>query len=129
MAELMKETITTQNSAPVETSTSNDQATSYQTLEYLIYFIFGVLDLLLVLRFILRLTGANEYTAFVGIIYNLTGIFIIPFQGIFQQATTQGAVTTAVLEPATLIAIILYALLAIGLVKLIRIISGKKQQA
>jgi len=128
MAELVKETVTTQNSAPTVASSSNEQATSYQTIEYLIYFIFGALDILLVFRLILRLTGANGYSAFVGLIYGVTGIFVVPFQGIFQQATARGAVTTAVLEPATLIAIVVYAVLAVGIVKLIRILSGKKQQ-
>lgn len=129
MAELIKETVTTQDSTQNVAPTNTDQATNYQTIEYLIYFIFGALDILLIFRLILRLTGANGYSAFVGLIYSLTGVFIMPFQGIFQQATAQGAVTTAVLEPATLVAIVVYAILAVGIVKLIRILSGKKQQA
>jgi hypothetical protein len=129
MTELIKETVTTQNSTPVAASASSEQATSYQTIEYLIYFIFGALEILLVFRLILRLTGANAYSAFVGLIYGVTGIFVVPFQGIFQQAIGQGAVTTAVLEPATIIAIVVYAVLAVGIVKLLRILSGKKQQA
>lgn len=129
MAELVKETVTTENDTPVVTSTNSEQATSYQTTEYLIYFIFGALDILLVFRLILKLTGANGYSAFVGFIYGVTGIFVVPFQGIFQQTTAQGAVTTAVLEPATIVAIVVYTVLAIGIVKLIRILSGKKQQA
>ncbi len=129
MAELVKETATTQENNPVATSTKSDQATSYQTIEYLIYFFFGALEILLIFRLILRLTGANSFSAFVGLIYGVTGIFIVPFQGIFHQATGQGVVTTAVLEPATLVAIVVYAVLAVGIVKLLRILSGKKQQA
>ena len=129
MAELVKETVNTQNNTPVAVSTSSEQATSYQTIEYLIYFIFGALEILLIFRLILRLTGANGYSVFVGFIYGITSIFVVPFQGIFQQATGQGAVTTAVLEPATIVAVVVYALLAVGIVKLLRILSGKKQQA
>lgn len=129
MTELVKETVTTSNSTPIETSTNNEQATSFQTIEYLMYFFFGALEVLLAFRLILKLTGANSFSAFVGLIYGITGVFIVPFQGIFQQATAQGAVTTAVLEPATLVAIIVYAVLAVGIVKLLRILSGKKQQA
>lgn len=129
MAELVKETVTTQNNTPVVNAKNSEQATSYQTMEYLIYFLFGALDILLVFRLILRLTGANSFSAFVGLIYGVTGVFIVPFQGIFQQATARGAVTTAVLEPATLVAIVVYAVLAVGIVKLVRILSGKKQQA
>lgn len=129
MAELVKETVTTQNNTPVAASTSSEQATSYQTIEYLIYFLFGVLEILLIFRLILRLAGANSFSTFVNLIYGLTGVFIVPFQGIFQQATTRGVVTTAVFEPATIVAIVVYAVLAVGIVKLIRILSGKKQQA
>lgn len=130
MAELIKETVTTtDNSTPVAASTSSEQASIYQTLEYLVYFFFGVLEVLLVFRLILRLTGANSSSAFVSLIYGITGVFIAPFQGIFPQATTQGVVTTAVLEPATLVAIVVYAVLAVAVVKLLRIFSGRQEQA
>ncbi len=129
MTELVKETVTTQENSPVATSKKSDQATSYQTIEYLIYFFFGALEILLIFRLILRLTGANSFSAFVGLIYGITGVFIVPFQGIFHQATAAGVETTAVLEPATIVAIVVYAVLAVGIVKLLRILSGKKQQA
>jgi hypothetical protein len=128
MAELVKETVTTQENSPVATSTKDEQATSYQTIEYLIYFFFGTLEIFLAFRLILRLTGANSFSAFVGLIYGITGVFIVPFQGIFHQTTAQGVETTAVLEPSTLVALVVYAILAVGIVKLLRILSGKKQQ-
>jgi hypothetical protein len=131
MAEVTKETITTQgnNSDSVVNTQVKGQATSFQTVEYLVYFFFGALEILLVFRFILKLMGANIFSAFVGLIYGLTGVFILPFEGIFHQASTQGLVTTAVFEPQTIVAIIVYAVLAIGIVKLIRILSGKQQAA
>jgi len=64
----------------------------------------------------------------VGLIYGLTGIFILPFEGIFRKGFAQGVETTSVLEPATLVALIVYAVLALGIVKLLRIISGERQQ-
>ena len=105
------------------------KATSYQTVEYLIYFFFGLLGVLLIIRLVLRLTGANISSPFVNLIYGFTGIFTLPFRGIFHQAIIPGIETTAVFEPATLISIIIYAALAFGIVKLVRIISGKKQEA
>lgn len=135
MAEISKETITTQgnNINPVvNTTTKNTSvkstATSFQTVEYLIYFFFGVLEILLVFRLILKLTGANVLSAFVGLIYGLTGIFILPFEGIFRRGFAQGVETSSVLEPSTLIAIIVYAVFAWGIVKLLQILSGEKQQ-
>ena len=66
-------------------------------------------------------------SGFVSLIYGSTRIFILPFEGIFRRGTTQGIETTAILEPSTLVAIIVYAILAWGIVKLVRIFSGEKQ--
>lgn len=129
MAEIIKETVTTQNEGPkaaVTTETKNI-ATNSQTVEYLVYFFFGALEILLVFRLVFKLTGASVLSAFVGLIYGLTGIFILPFEGIFRKGFTQGIETTSVLEPSTLVAIIVYAVLAWGIVKLLRILSGEQQ--
>jgi hypothetical protein len=64
----------------------------------------------------------------VGLIYGLSGIFILPFEGIFRRGYAQGAETASVFEPSTLVAIIVYAVLAWGIVKLIKILSGEQQQ-
>lgn len=130
MAEITKETVTTTGdnvvttgNAPVET-----KASSSQTIGYLIYFIFGALEILLAFRLILKLTGANSGSAFVDLIYSLSGLFVLPFAGIFRTAVSQGVETTAVLEPATLVAIVVYAVLAWGIAQLATILSGKTQQ-
>lgn len=134
MTEIKKETVTTQgnNTNPVVNSSTKSVAvkstvSSSQTIEYLVYFFFGVLEVLLAFRLVFKLMGASMASAFVGLIYGLTGIFITPFEGIFRRGFTQGIETTSVLEPSTLVAIIVYAVLAWGIVKLIRITSGEKQ--
>ena len=129
MAEIVKETITTQNEGPKAAVTTETKrlATSSQTVEYLIYFFFGVLEILLAFRLVLKLTGASISSAFVGLNYGLTGIFILPFEGIFRRGFAPGVETTSVLEPSTLVALIVYAVLAWGIVKLLRILSGEQQ--
>ena len=134
MTEIAKETVTTQGSnvAPVVNTTtksisSKSEATSSQTIEYVIYFLFGALEVLLAFRLVLKLMGASLASAFVGLIYGLSGIFILPFEGIFRRWFSQGVETTSVLEPSTIVAIIVYAVLAWGIVKLARIFSGEKQ--
>ena len=134
MSEISKQTVTTQGSnvnPVVNTTTKNTSvkstATSSQTVEYLVYFLFGVLEILLTFRLVLKLTGASVSSAFVGLIYGLTGVFILPFEGIFRRGFAQGVETTSVLEPSTLVALIVYAVLAWGIVKLIRILSGEHQ--
>ena len=127
MAEIIKETTTAQDAKTSPVASTPAEATNFQTLEYLIYFFFGVLEILLVFRFVLKLMGASLSSTFVGSIYGLSVIFIAPFEGIFRRGFTQGIETTSVLEPATLVAIIVYDVVAWGIVKLIRIFSGEKQ--
>ena len=131
MAEIIKESITTKNVGPKAAVTTETKsiASSSQTVEYLIYFLFGVLEILLAFRLILKFMGASISSTFVGFIYGLTGIFILPFEGIFRSGFSEGLETTSVLEPSTLVALIVYAVLAWGIVKLIRIFSREVQPA
>ena len=142
MVEITKETVTTQDegtetvlnnptgkeSTPVMATQVKTAATSPETIEYLVYFFFGVLDILLAFRLVLKLMGASMFSTFVSFIYGLTGLFIAPFEGIFRRGFSEGIETTSVLEPATVVAIIVYSFMAWGIVKLIRIFSGMRQR-
>lgn len=90
-------------------------------LRKMVYFIFGVLETIFAFRFTFRLLGASPMSAFVSVIYTISGVFITPFSGIFKDTVTNGIETKAVLEPTTIIIMIVYALIANELVKLIKI--------
>lgn len=142
MTEIIKETVTTQGnedttmlnnptgkeSNPVMATQVQTAATSSQTIEYLIYFGFGILEALLAFRLVFKLAGASATSAFVNFIYGVTGLFILPFEGIFSRGVSQGLETASVLEPATIVALFAYAFAAWGIVKLVQILSGEKQQ-
>jgi len=87
----------------------------------IVYYILGVIEVLLAFRLVFKLLGANPSSAFVSFIYTLSNIFMAPFTGIFRTATTRGVETQAVLEPAIVVAIIVYAVIAWGIAKLIEI--------
>jgi hypothetical protein len=131
MTEIIKETVTTQGNStkPITVPPTVMKATSSQTIEYFVYFIFGLLEILLAFRLVLKLTGASVSSGFVRLIYGITGIFILPFEGIFRRGVAQGIEITSVFEPSTLVAIVVYAVLAWGIVKLVRITSGEQQLA
>ncbi len=128
MAEIVKEVIVSEGveKQPI-TSLEQPNASAFQTIQYLIYFFFGAVDILLLARLILKVLGANTSSDFVMFIYNLTNLSIAPFEGIFRNGVAQGVETRAVLEPATIVAIIVYAALAWGIVKLVQVLSGKQQ--
>ncbi len=142
MTEIIKETVSTggsQNGVDdvVVSSPSGSEAnvvkptkiaaTDSQTAEYLIYFFFGALEILLAFRLVLKMMGASVISAFVRGIYGITGLVILPFEGIFRRGFNQGLETTSVIEPAPIVAIVVYAILAWGIVKLTRIFSGERQ--
>lgn len=80
-----------------------------------VYYIGGVIVSLLIIRLLLQLFGANPAAGFVDFIYSLTAIFVAPFFGIFGEPTF-GA---SQLETSTLVAIVFYSLLTVGIAKLI----------
>lgn len=82
-----------------------------------IWYILGVIEVLLAFRFVLRLLGANPNSGFVSLIYGVSSPFIAPFRGIFPTPSFEGSV----LEWATLIAMIVYAVVAYGIVYLLQI--------
>ncbi len=87
----------------------------------IVYYILGVFEVLLAFRLIFKLLGANPQSPFVSFIYSVTQAFLIPFNGIFRSAVTRGIEAQSVLEPTTIIAMIVYAIIAWGIVKLIEI--------
>ena len=93
----------------------------------IVCYIAGVLEVLLACRFVLKLLGANTQSIFVSIVYSVSQIFLYPFSGIFRSAVTKGIETKSVFEPGTIIAVIVYALVAWGIVKLIEIIKASRK--
>jgi hypothetical protein len=88
----------------------------------IIYLVFGVVEGLIAIRVILKLLAANPDAGFTSLIYNVTQPFVGLFQGVFPDAASRGSV----LEVSSLLAILVYALLAFALATLVRIM-GRRQ--
>lgn len=80
-----------------------------------IYYVAGVIMALLGLRVVLQLLAANQGSPFVDLIYGLSGMFAWPFFGIFNYEPSYGQST---LEISSIVAIVIYGLVALGLAKL-----------
>jgi len=63
---------------------------------------------------------ANPQSGFVKGIYSATQFFVGIFQGIFSLGTAKGVETTAIFEPGTLIAMIILAIIAWVVLKLVK---------
>jgi hypothetical protein len=97
---------------------------SPQSRKYILYLL-GVLEVFFAFRFVFKILGASMESTFVSFIYSATNLFLSPFNGIFRMAVSEGIETKSVLEPTLIIAMIVYALIAWGIVKLIEIISNR----
>lgn len=83
-------------------------------------FVVGVVDILIAGRFLGKLLGASSQSAFVTFVYQTTNPLVAPFAGIFGTSGTRANL----LEPASLVAILVYALLGWGFIVLIRILTA-----
>ena len=82
----------------------------------IIYFVMGVVEFLLALRFLFRVLNADAQSGFVNFVYNLTRPFVGPFAGVFNDQVVN---QTSVVEFSTLLAMALYAVLTYGIVQLL----------
>ncbi len=85
----------------------------------LIWYILGVIEVLLVFRILLKLLAANSASGFVAFIYNVSDPIALPFAGIFGITVSK----TSVLEWSTFVAMAVYAIIAFGIVQLIQLIK------
>lgn len=74
-----------------------------------VVFILLIVEALLVIRMTLKLAGASASSWFTNFIYDITGPLVRPFAGIIEHRTVG---EDGVFEPETVIAIVIYALLA-----------------
>ncbi|MFE4105251.1 YggT family protein [Almyronema epifaneia] len=88
-----------------------------------IYFLVGALELLLLLRFILRLSGANPDNTFANIIYNLSQPFVTPFSTLFISPTFNGNLN--IFDVNLLVAMASYFVLMFLVIWLVRIVSSR----
>ena len=91
----------------------------------LVYLIFGLIEGLIAIRFVLKALGANAGAGFAEFIYGITNPLVAPFYGLFGNPAAQGSV----LEVHSIVALIVYALLAWVLVRLAWILVGENRTA
>lgn len=105
---------------PVEPVLASNGRRTYASR--IIYLMLGILETLLLLRFLLKLLGANPDAGFTRLIYGITYPFVVLFEDVFHTPQRRGSV----LEFSTILAMIVYALLAWGIVKAIDIARNRR---
>ncbi|AKM82408.1 TPA: YggT family protein [Candidatus Berkelbacteria bacterium] len=85
-------------------------------LVYLVDLVFSLIELLLVMRILLRLFGASPSASFVRWIFDTTSSLLRPFFGIFPTTAINHVY---ILELSTLFALVVYAILHYLIVELL----------
>ena len=121
-----EETVVTQQPgyAATEQVTRDVAAERRQTwflVNRIMWSIVGLLEILLGLRFMLKLIAANPDSGFAAFIYGITGPFIAPFAGLIGTPTSGGII----LEVTTLIAMAIYALIFWGVAHVLQIVADR----
>jgi hypothetical protein len=80
----------------------------------IVWYILGVVEVLLAFRFVLKLLGANPDAGFSSFIYGITYIFATPFLNVFSVSRISGSI----FEWTTLLAMFVYWVIAVGIIKL-----------
>ncbi len=97
---------------------------SFQATQ-LVWLAFGLLEGLLALRVFLKLIGANAESPFASLLYSFTNLFLVPFAGLTGTPAAGGMV----LEVSTIIAMIVYALVAWVIERLVWVLFYRSRSA
>ncbi len=116
-------------SSPTQVKTGSPQK-EYQTKKAIfrtyqvIWYILGIVEVLLAFRVLLKLLGANSQSGFTSFIYGISNPLALPFAGILGVT----GISTMLLEWSTLIAMAVYAIVAYGLVALFQMVKPTNPQ-
>jgi hypothetical protein len=80
----------------------------------IVWYILGFVEILLLFRFVLKLLAANGGTGFTKFIYGITQVFAAPFISVFRTSYAENNV----FEWTTLLAMFVYWIVALGIVKI-----------
>jgi len=81
----------------------------------IVWYLLSLLEILLALRFALKLIGANSEAGFTSFIHTVTWPFTAPFLTVIPETAMAGGT----LEWATLLAMLIYWLVATGIIRLL----------
>ena len=119
-----QEVTTVSKSGPTVVTTEHPQKT-YEKKKFIfktyqiVWYILGLVEIMLGFRIALLALGANPNSGFASTIYMLTNPLALPFRGIFNTASAG----ESIFEWSTIVAALVYALVAYGIVYLIQLVK------
>jgi len=90
----------------------------------IIWYVLGIFETLLMFRFMFKLSAASPRSPFVQMIYGITQPLVVPFRGIYTTTAVEGSA----FEWVTLVAMLVYVILAYGVVQLFQLIKPADEE-
>ena len=88
-------------------------------LNQIIWYILGVIEILLAFRIVLKALAANQGSGFTNFIYTISNPFALPFRGILSESTSGNSL----IEWSSVFAAVVYVVIAGGLVYLLDLVN------
>lgn len=105
-----------------QTVTRSDRVDGRVIAKRVVWYIVGFIVVLLAIRVVLLMLGANQESAFVDFIYSVSGVFALPFEGMFGKPSYDGRF---LLDSAGLVGIVVYGIVGWGVGKLFTLTSAR----
>lgn len=103
-----------------ESEESQSRLKTYKSTQ-IIWFIFGLIEAMLGLRFIFKLIAVNPNNPFASLLYSVTDLLLTPFASLAGAPSADGMV----LELSTLLAMLVYAMFGWALERVIYVLFYK----
>lgn len=113
-----------QTTGPPGSSPEDRRRTLAKTTQ-IIWLVTSVLEVLIGIRVLLKLLGANPQAGFAQFVYGITAVFLAPFSALFPSPSAAGSV----LEMSSLVAMLVYALLAWGIIRIMWVALEKPPES
>jgi uncharacterized protein YggT (Ycf19 family) len=108
--------VTKETVNPEQPGNLQKKKTIFKTYQ-VIWYILGVVEVLLAFRIVLKILAANPGNSIISFIYSISDPLALPFATIFGVTITKNTVV----EWSTILAMVIYAVVAFGIVQLLLI--------
>ncbi|MDA3935339.1 MAG: YggT family protein [Actinomycetota bacterium] len=98
------------------------RAPAEAVISRVVWFVFGFIEILIAIRFVLKMLGANAEAGFAKLVNGVSDVLVSPFSTLFSTQSVEGAT----FEWSALVAIAIYALIAWGIVALIHAVVPRE---
>jgi uncharacterized protein YggT (Ycf19 family) len=97
----------------------------FRVIAKILYSVLLIIETIISIRFVFMLVGANENNPFVSLVYDVSSIFVDPFQNIFDVNWSLGRFY---IDVDAIVALVIYMLAAFIAIEINKVFSTTKKE-